>query len=280
VYLAMAAAITLILLDSNIQVLNPKGEIGFKQRQLIIVATLLMLIVAIPVIVLTFVFDWKYREGSRRAKYTPDWDRSPLIESLWWGVPGAIVVVLAIIAWKSSHELDPFKPLEASAKPLKVQVVALQWKWLFIYPEQNIATVNFVQFPEQTPIDFEITADAPMNSFWIPQLGGQVYAMPGMKTKLHLIANAVGTFKGCSANLSGEGFAGMTFTAKSCSEAEFEHWVALTKQSSNSLDADVYFQLAEPSRDNVVKSYLLLQEDLYDQIVMKYMMPMHVMNMP
>lgn len=270
-YLAMTAIAVVFLLGSNVEVLNPKGHIGIKQRELIVIATLLMLIVVIPVIVLTFVFNWKYREGNTKAKYTPDWDHSKLGESLWWGVPFVIVLVLAVFAWKSSHELDPFKPLDSNVKPLKVQVVALQWKWLFIYPEQNIATVNYLQIPLQTPIDFEITADAPMNSFWIPQLGGQVYAMPGMRTQLHLIAEDAGSFRGSSANLSGEGFSRMTFTTISSTQEEFDQWVQSVKRSPNRLDAAVYQRLAAPSSDHPVETYQLKQKNLYDRIVMKYM---------
>lgn len=185
---------------------------------------------------------------------------------------------MGILVWKSSHELDPFKPLESNRKPVRVQVVALQWKWLFIYPEQNIATVNFLQFPEQTPINFEITADAPMNSFWIPELGGQIYAMPGMKTKLHLIANEEGNFRGSSANLSGRGFAGMTFIAKASSQLEFEDWVESIRESSNFLNLREYNRLAEPSENNPVASYVLQKKDLYDWIVKKYMVPMTEMD--
>jgi cytochrome o ubiquinol oxidase subunit II len=264
----------LFLQSSDIAVLNPKGMIALKERKLIITVTLLMLIVVIPVYILTFIFAWKYREGNAKAKYDPDWDHNHVAESIWWAIPCGIVLVLAIIAWKSSHELDPFKPLVSSTQPIKIQVVALQWKWLFIYPEQNIATVNFIQFPEQTPINFEITADAPMNSFWIPQLGGQIYAMPGMRTKLHLIANAVGSFRGSSANLSGRGFSGMKFIAKACSEADFHQWVESMKQSPNLLSLDEYHQLAMPTEDNPVASYVLKEENLFDWIVMRYMMPM------
>ena len=160
-----------------------------------------------------------------KAKHAPDWEHNYIAEYCWWGVPIVIIVILAVTTWKSSHDLNPFKPIESEKKPLAIQVVALHWKWLFIYPEQGIATVNFVQFPEKTPINFEITSDAPMNSFWIPQLGGQIYAMPAMRSKLHLIANEIGSFRGVSANISGKGFAGMTFTAKSSSEEDFDAWV-------------------------------------------------------
>ena len=154
-----------------------------------------------------------------------------------------------------------------------IQVVALNWKWLFLYPEYGIATVNFVQFPENTPINFEITSDAPMNSFWIPQLGGQIYAMPAMRSKLHLIASEVGSFRGVSANISGRGFSGMNFTAKSSSEEDFNQWVKWVKKSPKRLDMDAYDQLLKPSEYHPVEYFLLMQGDLFDRILMKYMSP-------
>ncbi len=264
----------LFLYSNKVAVLNPQGMIGEKERDLLTISTLLMLIVVIPVFVLTFAIVWKYRASNKKAKYSPEWDYDWILESIWWGIPLLIIIVLGIITWKSCHELDPFKPLDTATKPVKIQVVALRWKWLFIYPEQNIATVNYVQFPEQTPINFEITSDAPMNSFWIPQLGGQVYAMPGMKSKLHLIANAAGEYRGSSANISGKGFSGMIFTAKSCSQDEFDQWVQSVKQSPNRLTKDEYNNLVAPTEYNPMASYLLVEEGLFDQIVMKYMMPM------
>lgn len=257
----------------SVAIFNPKGLIALKERDLIITATLLMLLVVIPVFALTIFICLKYRAGNEKAKYIPEWDHSLLAEVIWWGFPCAIIAVLSVITWKSSHELDPYKPLESEVKPLTIQVVALQWKWLFIYPEQNIATVNFIQFPEKTPINLEITADAPMNSFWIPQLAGQIYAMPGMKTKLHLIADEVGSFRGSSANLSGEGFSGMTFMAESSSHADFEQWVQTAKQARQPLGLAEYDLLAEPSSYNPPATYLLQKEDLFNWIVMKPMIP-------
>ena len=255
---------------NNIEVLNPKGVIAAKQRDLIWTATWLMLIVVVPVLVMTLGFAWRYRASNTKAKYSPNWSHSHFAEALWWGIPFVIIVALAVITWTSSHELYPFKPLVSDKKPLKIQVVALQWKWLFIYPEQGIATVNWVQFPEQTPIDFEITADAPMNSFWIPQLGGQIYAMAAMRTKLHLMANEPGEFRGCSANISGTGFAGMTFVAKASSDAEFESWVQSAK-SQGVLGQPEYGELAKPSASNSVALYSLGEPQLFEQIIMKYM---------
>jgi cytochrome o ubiquinol oxidase subunit II len=265
----------LFIFSDRIAILNPKGLIALKQRDLIITSILLMLIVVIPVFVMTTIFAWKYRAGNTKAKYNPNWDYSFLVEAIWWGIPCAIIFVLAIIIWQSSHELDPFEPLEADKKPLTIQVVALQWKWLFIYPEQEVATINFIQFPERTPIRFEITADAPMNSFWIPQLGGQIYAMPGMRTELNLIADEAGSFNGLSANLSGEGFARMTFTAKATSETEFNQWIQEVKQSAGNFNFEDYQQLVKPTEENPVAFFLLQDRELFDQILMKYMMPMH-----
>lgn len=269
--LAVAASLGLVFLfRDQIALLNPKGLIAEKQSHLMLISTLLMLIVVIPVFLLTIFISIKYRAGNKKAAYTPDWDHSYLAESVWWGFPCVIIAILSFIAWKSSHELDPYKPLESDKKPLTIQVVALQWKWLFLYPEQKIATLNFIQFPKDTPINFEITADAPMNSFWIPELGGQIYAMPGMKTKLHLIADTVGEFRGSSANLSGVGFSSMVFTAKASTEEDFESWLK-NIEAGSTLDVSEYNELAKPSVNMPKSFYKLNNDDLFNWIVMKPM---------
>ncbi len=273
VALGLLAACGVYLGQQNIAVLEPKGIIGMKEKDLMVTASLLMLIVVVPVFILTWVFAWKYRETNEKAKHTPDWEHNSLAECCWWGVPVVIIAILAVLTWKSSHELNPFTPIESEKEPITIQVVALQWKWLFLYPEQGIAAVNFVQFPENTPVEFEITADAPMNSFWIPQLGGQIYAMPGMQSKLHLMANEIGEYRGSSSNISGDGFAGMVFTAKVTSEEEFAAWVAQVKQSDKVLDWHGYEQLALPSSYAPVSYYVLQQRNLFQQVLMKYMAP-------
>ncbi|NNM44053.1 MAG: ubiquinol oxidase subunit II [Chlamydiae bacterium] len=270
--LAASALTVRFFLTSEIVMFDTKGLIALKERNLLIISTLLMLIVVIPVFILTFVVAWKYRSSNTKAKYTPEWDLNILAEAIWWGVPFLIIIVLSVITWISSHELDPYRPLDSEKKPVTIQVVALQWKWLFIYPEQNIATVNYFQFPEQTPVNFEISAEAPMNSFWIPQLGGQIFAMPGMRTKLHLIADEVGEYRGSSANLSGKGFSGMTFMAKALSEKDFSSWVESMQESPNALTLDAYNKLAKPSENHGNESYVLKVDGLFDHIVMKYMM--------
>ena len=263
----------LYLMYGDVAVLNPKGIIAHKERSLLVFSTYLMLIVIVPVFIMSFIFAWRYRAANKKAKYEPKWDESMLAESIWWGVPFLIVTVLALLTWKSTHALDPYKPVDGDQKQITIQVVALQWKWLFIYPDQKIATVNFVQFPEKTPIFFEITSDAPMNSFWIPQLSGQIFAMSGMVTKLHLMSDEVGSYRGSSANISGKGFAGMTFTAASSSEEDFNKWVNTTQQSPNSLNLEAYKETTKPSEDQPDSYYQLADDNLFNWILMKYMVP-------
>lgn len=274
-YFAAAVWLSYLLVHGHtVAILQPRGTIADQQRHLMVVATLLMLIVVVPVFVLTAAIAWRYRATNHKAAYAPDFDHHAGLEFVWWALPLAIILALSVIAWQSSHRLDPFKPLSSKTKPLTIEVVALQWKWLFIYPEQRIATVNYLQIPENTPISFIITADAPMNSFWIPQLGGQVYAMPGMSTQLHLEAGGTGTYEGSSANLSGAGFADMRFSVRSTSQADFDQWVNLVQQSRNQLGFAAYNSLARPATQKSVLYYSNPEPELYDDIVMKFMMPM------
>ena len=265
--------LTLLLQGTDIAVLQPKGLIAEQERGLMVFATLLSLIVVLPVFAMTFFIAWKYRESNTKAQYRPDWDHNASIEAIWWGVPLILILVLSVVTWQSTHKLDPFKPLDHHAKPIKIQVIALQWKWLFIYPQQDIATINYIRFPKNTPINFEITADAPMNSFWIPQLGGQMYAMSGMSTKLHLIASESGRFKGLSANISGRGFAGMKFVAQASTASDFEAWVESVKHAPKRLNSDEYDKLAVPSENNPPFYYSSHEPGLYDNVVMKYLQP-------
>lgn len=261
--------------DNLFAVLEARGVIAQQQKDLLIFATLLMLLIIVPVFFMTFYFAYKYREGNKKSRYTPNWDTNKQIEFAWWAVPFVIIFILSVVAFRTSHSLDPYKPINAEIKPINVQVVALQWKWLFIYPEQNLATVNYLQLPKDTPIIFSITSDAPMNSFWIPQLGGQIYAMPGMSTKLNLMANEVGTYRGSSANISGEGFAKMAFEVNVGSEVDFYQWVAKSKTLKQNLSMSTYRQIALPSSDGPELTYSSVDKQLYDMVLMKYMMPDH-----
>ena len=278
--------IILLLNGCKAVILNPHGMVASNEKRLIIIATSLMLVVVIPVFIMTIGFAWKYRESNTKAKYTPNWSHSTLLEIIWWAIPCVIIAILATITWDTTHELDPYKPLNVAAKPITIEVVALDWKWLFIYPEQNIATVNFIQFPAHVPINFKITSDAPMNSFMIPALGGQIYAMAGMQTQLHLIADAEGTYNGMSVSFSGAGFSDMKFLAKASSLDEFNQWVATVKQSPQQLNQETYDVLAKPSEKNQVEYYSSVTNKLYDNLIMKFMMPMpagqsadHMQNM-
>ena len=278
--LGIVAVAAIIVVAGNyfhahpIAVLSPKGPIAAQQRTLIITAVLLMLIIVVPVFALTFFFAWKYRAG-KKSRYTPDWDRNPILEGSWWAIPTVIIIALAIIAWRSSHTLDPYKPIAAANAPMTIQVIALDWKWLFIYPDQHLATVNYVEMPVGQPVDFEITADAPMNSFWIPQLGGQIYAMPGMLTHLNLMASSAGTFAGSSANISGRGFSSMSFSARAVSRGAFAQWSSAAK-ASPALTMVTYNRLAQPSQGDLA-TYGTPDAGLFDSVMDKYMMPMSSM---
>ena len=270
---ALSLAATAVLLGGcadKVVVLNPKGEIGQQQLDLIILSTALCLIVIVPVLILTFYLAWKYRhKPERKAKYDPTWEHSTKLEAIWWGIPIIIVAILGTITVKYTHILEPSKPLEHEAKPVVIQVTSLDWKWLFMYPEQGIASVNYIQFPENVPVRFELTSDAPMNSFWIPQLGGQIYTMSGMAMKLHLIAEEPGDYLGMGANFSGKDFGKMSFTAKATSEDEFEDWVKQVKQSSPELTTDGYLQLAKPGVSDI-RTFSAIPDGLFQKIVTKY----------
>ncbi|MCW2268089.1 ubiquinol oxidase subunit II [Pseudomonas sp. JUb96] len=260
----------LLLSGCNWTLLDPKGQVGIEQKNLILIATGLMLLVVIPVIFMTIAFAWKYRASNKAATYTPDWSHSTKIEVAIWTIPVLIIIALGYVTYKTTHELDPYRPLVSDVKPVQIDVVALDWKWLFIYPEQGIATVNKIVFPANTPVNFRVTSDSVMNSFFIPGLGGQIYAMAGMTTKLHLIANENGEFDGISANYSGAGFTGMKFKAIATSQADFEAWVNEVKQSPKQLDPAEYAALAKPSENNPVALYSVAPSDTFQDIVDKY----------
>ena len=229
---------------------------------------------ALTVFLLLFFFAFRYSATKVNAheKHQPNWDHdNTLAEAIWWATPTVIVIFLSVIAWQSTHRLDPFVKIPSNAPGITIEVVALPWKWLFIYPELGIATVNEIAFPENTPITFKITSDAPMNSFWIPSLGGQIMAMQGMVTELNLLAEKTGVHNGLSGNISGEGFSGMTFKVHSMEPFEFSAWVEKVKASTNALTFSSYKRIAEPSSYNAVAYFYPVSPLLYTDIVMKYM---------
>ncbi len=260
----------------NTIVMNPAGDVASQQAHLVTISTLLMLLIIVPVIALTVLFAWRYRKGNTKAKYTPDWDHSTQLELVIWGAPLMIIIVLGLLTWISTHLLDPYRPLSridekrplaANHKPLEVQVVALDWKWLFIYPEQGIATVNELVTPVDTPIRFKITASTVMNSFYIPALAGQIYAMPGMDTTLNAVLNKPGTYEGFSANYSGAGFSHMRFKYHGMSSADFDAWVAKTKAETGSLTRTEYLALEKPSEREPVRHYGTVAPELYTAVI-------------
>jgi cytochrome o ubiquinol oxidase subunit 2 len=250
--------------------LQPAGPVARQQRDLLYFALALSALVVLPVFALTGWIAWKYRAGNKKAVYAPEWDRNVRLETLWWGIPCLIILVLAVVTWQTSHSLDPRKPLAGTSKPMTIQVVALQWKWLFLYPEQQVATVNYVTLPVDRPVRFEITSDAPMNSFWIPRLGGQIYAMSGMTTYLQLQADRAGDFSGASANISGSGFADMHFKAQARMDADFTNWLLRAKTAASTLTESEYTALAQPATIEGTRDYAAYDRDLYDKIMRKY----------
>lgn len=267
---------------ADLRVLNPQGPIGLQERSVIFITVGLAAVVVIPLFVMLFYFALKYRANGKEAHKThePNWDHdSWFAEAVWWFVPAVIIVMLSVLAWDTAHALDPYRPIQSSTPALTIQVIALDWKWLFVYPQQGIATVNMVEFPTNTPVHFYLTSDAPMNSFWIPSLGSQIMVMPGMTTQLNLLASNAGDFDGFSANISGTGFAGMAFTARAVSSGDFSNWVASVHQMNNPLDENMYAQLAEPSEYNPVSYYSFVIGDIFNDNVMKYMVPANMNGM-
>jgi cytochrome o ubiquinol oxidase subunit 2 len=254
----------------SMPVIDTRGDIAEAQKNTLYFSVLIMLIVIIPVFILLFFISWRYRENNKKAAYKPNWSSNKKLEAIWWGIPIAIIGILSVVVWQTSHSLDPYKELVSDKKPVQIQVVALQYKWLFIYPDESVASIGEFAMPVDTPVTFTITSDAPMNSFWIPQLGGQVYAMSAMSTKLHLNATEVGDYRGSSANISGEGHASMTFTAKARTDKEYAAWVEKAKKSPLVLSKATYEQIRLPSIEKKVSTYKLTEPGLYDSIVASY----------
>lgn len=260
-----------LLRGNDIALLNPKGYVAESEFRLMMFAVALLLTAAVPTIVLLYGFAWHYRESNHRAVYDPKAKQGRKFIVAIWAIPSIFVLTLALVTWPATHKLEPQKPLATDAKPLTIQVIAMRWKWLFIYPEQDIASVNFVNIPVDTPVRFELTADeTPMSSFWIPHLSGQLYAMTGHVNPLNLITDTPGDYPGSSAEINGAGFAGMKFTARAGTAADFNAWVKEAKSSTNALDAAAYDRLLVPSENHKVTLYGSVQEGLYAKMLMKY----------
>lgn len=268
-----ALGATSLLGGCNWVLFDPKGDVGLQERNLILIASGLMLLVVIPVIALTLFFAWRYR-SSRAANsgaiYAPTWAHSTAIEIVVWTIPCLIVIALGALIWRSTHTLDPYRPLVSQQRPVRVEVVALNWKWLFIYPDYGVASVNQLAIPVDTPIDFTLTAESLMNSFFIPQLGSQVYTMAGMQTQLHLIANEPGVYQGRSSAFSGPGFSDMHFDTLATSRTQFDAWIARARQSPLDLSEASYQTLRQPSDKSPVTLYASVAPGLFDRVVAHY----------
>ena len=256
-------------------VLDPKGPIAAAERLIMFNATGIMLAIVIPTILATLGTAFWFRSSNLRAHYLPEFDYSGRLEMLVWSIPIMTVLLVGGVAWIGSYDLDPPKPIASAVKPVRVQVVSLGWKWLFIYPEQEIATVNQLTIPVGTPISFELTSSGVMNSFWVPQLGGQIYTMAGMTTRLHLQADHIGTYRGSSANYSGAGFSDMYFNVVAVPAERFVQWVASTRTTGTVLDMQTYADLAKPSRAVAAFSYGGVAPNLFNGILNTGMQPVH-----
>jgi cytochrome o ubiquinol oxidase subunit II len=255
-----------LLASCNQGVLDPRGPVGKAERIILFDSTAIMLAVVIPVIVFTLVFAWWFRARNKRARYRPDWEYSGRIEMIIWSIPALIILFLGGIAWTGSHDLDPPVPLAGSAAPLDIEVVSLDWRWLFIYPHEGIASLNRLVVPAGVPLRFRLTSTTVMNSFFVPQLGSQIYAMPNMVTRLNLEADQPGTFEGLSAQFSGDGFSDMRFDLVSTEAGAFKDWVNATKTQGGVLDARAFEELVRPAKAEGVQTYAEVSEGLFDEI--------------
>ncbi|MFD0933945.1 ubiquinol oxidase subunit II [Methylobacterium trifolii] len=265
-----------MLAGCNLVVMQPSGDVALQQRNLVLASVGLMLLIVVPVIALTLLFAWRYRATNTDAVYDPDWHHSTQLEVVIWTAPLFIIIALGALTWISTHTLDPFRalrrieagrPVMADVKPLTVEVVALDWKWLFFYPEYGIATVNELAAPVDRPIAFKITASSVMNAFYVPALAGMIYAMPGMQTQLHAVINKAGTYDGLSSHYSGSGFSRMTFKFHGLDGDGFDQWVAKAKAQGSPLTREGYIELEKPSEAVAVTYYASVADGLYGSIL-------------
>lgn len=276
------STVVLTLSGCKAVVLHPAGDIALQQRDTLLVSTGLMLLIIVPVMILTAFFGWKYRADNKKVEYAPDWDHSTSLELVIWSAPLLIIIALGALTWLSTHLLDPYRPVSRLSKsdmitrnmePLTVDVVALDWKWLFFYPQYDIATVNEVAAPVNRPIIFHITSATVMNAFYIPALAGQIYAMAGMQTRLWAVINSAGTYKGFSSNYSGDGFSGMQFEFYGMPAKNFDAWVAKVRKNGTDLSRSAYMALAKPSENVAPVYYKSYMRGLYKDILNMCVIP-------
>ncbi|MDB6102123.1 MAG: cyoA [Gammaproteobacteria bacterium] len=268
IFAALAAA-CLVASCRPAGVLDPQGPVASAERLILFNATAIMLVVVLPVIALTLAFAWWYRASNKRAVYWPNWSYSGHIELVVWSIPAMVVILLAAVAWTGSHQLDPAQKLESGAKSVRIEVVSLDWKWLFIYPDLEVATVNQVVIPTGVPVEFLLTSATVMNSFFVPQLGSQIYTMPGMTTRLNLLAERPGDYPGLSANFSGDGFSDMRFLVHVVPASEFSSWRARASGEGVVLDTAAYADLAGTPGNTQLQTYRSVDPNLFERIVQR-----------
>jgi cytochrome o ubiquinol oxidase subunit II len=265
---ALAPAVLLApLLGGCGGVLDPQGPVGASEKLILIDSVAIMLSIVVPVILATLGFAWWFRASNKRATYRPDWSFSGHLELIIWAIPALVITFLGGIAWFGSHALDPYKTLASKANPLEIDVVSLDWKWLFIYPAQGIASVNLLVVPTGTPLHFRLTSSGVMNSFFVPQLGSQIYTMAGMTSQLSLEADKPGDYHGLSAQFSGQGFADMGFNLRAVPAQEYARWITETQGRGTALDARAYAALAAPSKNTPPVTYKSVDPALFQAIV-------------
>ncbi|WP_152047586.1 ubiquinol oxidase subunit II [Aureimonas psammosilenae] len=276
------AGLTLAALGGcNTDVMFPTGDIALQQRNLILVSTALMLLIIVPVLVMIVVFAWRYRKGAG-ATYDPHFDHSTSLELLIWSCPLLIIICLGALTWSSTHLLDPFRPLErlsagrpipAGSEPLDVQVVAMDWKWLFIYPSLGVASVNELALPVDVPVRFSLTATSQMNTFYAPTLAGMIYTMPGMRSMLHAVINQPGESWGYSGNYTGAGYSHMRFRLRGLDQAGFDRWIADVKNAQGTLDAARYVEMVRPSQKEPAAYFGSVSDGLFDKVLNRCVEP-------
>jgi cytochrome o ubiquinol oxidase subunit 2 len=269
----LGLALPVLLSGCGATVLSPIGPIGAAERIILLDSVAIMLTIVVPTIVATLAFAWWFRAGNTRARYLPTWQYSGRLELLVWSVPALIVLFLGGVAWIGAHDLDPARALDSSAKPLEVEVVSLDWKWLFIYPGQRVASVNRLVVPTGVPLHLRVTSATVMNVFFVPRLGSEIYSMNGMATQLNLQADSRGSYQGLSANFSGDGFAGMHFDVQAVTAADFDSWTAAARQGATVLDDTSYRGLLRQSENVEPYTYADVQPGLFNRIVSRQLPP-------
>jgi cytochrome o ubiquinol oxidase subunit 2 len=264
--LAVGLAVLSVLCCGGSGVLDPQGPVGRANLTIMVDATVIMLCIVVPTILLALFVAWRYRESNTKARYMPEWAYSGRIEAIVWAIPILVIMFLGGVIWIGSNKLDPFAPLQSREKTVNVQVVSLDWKWLFIYPDDGVASVNRLVVPAGAPVHFSITSASVMNVFWVPQLGSMIYAMNGMVTQLHLQADHPGTYRGLSAQFSGDGFSDMNFQVNSLPAGQYAAWVAQARQSGQALDRSSYAALTRQSSNLVPYTYRAVQPGLFQDI--------------